>query len=50
MLVAEVTGGIISAETAVGVLDMTVDAEEEIKKIQKALEVREEKEPIPVDK
>lgn len=41
-LVAGVAGGIISAETAVGVLDMTVDAEEEIKKIQKVLEVKKE--------
>lgn len=37
-LVSGVSGGIISAETAVGVLDMTVDAEEEIARIQKALE------------
>lgn len=37
-------------QTAVGVLDMTVDTDEEIKKIPKALEVKKEKEPIPADK
>jgi len=45
-LVAGVAGGIISAETAVGVLDMTGDAEAEIKKIQEALELKKEKEPV----
>lgn len=47
-LVAGVAGGIISAETAVGVLDMTGDAEAEIKKIQEALEVKKEKKPVDV--